>query len=202
MELRIGDPPPREGNGHGREITLTMLSFDHTFRRCGSKAPLKPLINPLEKIGTPIALCTGMSEAKSSAASRLRQWVRSLGVGGVATTVDLSVVLLLVEVMGMDPVYANVPALLGGAAVQFIGCRHLVFQATTGPLRRQLVEFGVVELGTLALNGIGFHLLVTLTLIPYAIARVGVSFLVFNGFSHPLWTLVFRQARAQSTEAD
>jgi putative flippase GtrA len=108
----------------------------------------------------------------------------------------------LIEVMGMDPVHANLPALLAGATVQFVGCRHLVFQATTGPLRRQLAEFGVVELGTLALNAIGFHLLVTITAIPYAVSRVGVSFVVFNGFSHPLWTLVFRQSRAQSTEAD
>ena len=134
-----------------------------------------------------------MRQSSPTPASRVRQWLRSLGVGGFATVVDLAVVLLLVEGFALDPVHANVPALLTGATVQFIGCRHLVFDATTGSLRRQLAEFGIVELGTLALNAIGFHLLVTLTAIPYVIVRVGVSFLVFNGFSHPLWTLVFRQ---------
>lgn len=143
-----------------------------------------------------------MSNHQRSRAARVLLWIRSLGVGGIATLVDLGVVVLLVEVIGLLPVYANLPALFAGAIVQFIGCRHLVFRAASAPVRRQLIEFGVVELGTLALNAIGFHLLVSFTHVPYAVVRVGVSFLVFNAFSHPLWTLVFRQGGAQPTEAE
>jgi len=125
----------------------------------------------------------------------LRRLVASLGVGVVATGVDLLTLFILVEVAGLAPTVANVPALLAGAAVQFLGCRHLVFKARKGSLARQLGGFVVTELGTLALNGIAFHLLVTLTPVPYALARPLGTFLVFVGFSYPLWTRVFRSGR-------
>lgn len=67
-----------------------------------------------------------------------------------------------------------------------------MFGATDGSVRRQLVGFASVELATLALNGVAYHLLVTLTPIPYALARPLGTFLVFAAFSYPLWHRVFR----------
>jgi putative flippase GtrA len=46
---------------------------------------------------------------------------RSAGVGAVATVVDVFLLLCLVELGGVAPALANVPALLGGLAVQFVG---------------------------------------------------------------------------------
>lgn len=126
---------------------------------------------------------------------RLLRLVRSAGVGAAATGADLLVLALLVEVGGLAPTVANVPALLVGAAVQFFGCRHLVFDAADGALGRQIGGFALAEAGTLALNGLAFHLLVTATPVPYALARPLGTFLVFAGFSYPIWHVVFRRGR-------
>lgn len=129
---------------------------------------------------------------------RLLRLLRGAGVGVAATVADLVVLALLVEVATLPPTVANVPALLVGAAVQFAGCRHLVFDAAEGSLRRQLAGFAVAEAGTLALNGLAFHLLVTLTPVPYALARALGTFLVFVGFSYPIWHVVFRVRRGHT----
>jgi len=125
----------------------------------------------------------------------LSQLVRGAGVGVVATIVDLLALVILVEGLGLEPVVANVPALLAGAAVQFVGCRHLVFRASDGALGRQILGFAITEALTLALNGFVFHALTTLSPLPYPLARVAGTFLVFIGFSFPVWRLVFRGAR-------
>ena len=121
----------------------------------------------------------------------LRRFVASLGVGGVATLVDLVALMVLVEAFGLSPDQANVPALLVGVAVQFVGCRHLVFRATDGQLSKQVLGFAGVELATLALNGLLFHALLVLTPLPYPVIRLIGTFLVYVSFSYPLWHLVF-----------
>lgn len=125
----------------------------------------------------------------------LSELVRGAGVGAVATLLDLVVLLFLVEVVGLAPLMANVPALLVGAVAQFIGCRHLVFRATDGALGRQAAGFALTEMATLALNAAAFHLLVAVTAVPYPLARPLGTFLVFVLFSFPVWRLVFRGVR-------
>lgn len=136
----------------------------------------------------------------SRVGARLVRLVRSLGVGAVASVTDWVALAALVEIAGLGPRVANVPALLAGGAVQFFGCRHLVFRAGDGSMRRQLAGFVVVELATLALNGLLFDVLVAMTAIPYALARPLGTFIVFVGFSYPLWHLVFRPQGAKEHE--
>jgi putative flippase GtrA len=124
---------------------------------------------------------------------RLTQLLRGAGIGVLATIVDLAVLLLLVEGAGISPLVANIPALLVGAAVQFVGCRHVVFRSREAKLGQQIVGFAVTEAATLALNGLAFHVLLTLTPVPYPFARPIGTFLVFVLFSFPMWRLVFRQ---------
>ena len=130
--------------------------------------------------------------------ARAYRFVRGAGVGLVATVVDLLALAILVELVGLAPTIANVPALLAGAAVQFLGCRHLVFRAGAGSLRRQLGGFVFAEAATLLMNALAFHLLVTLTPVPYALARPIGTFLVFAGFSYPVWHLVFAERKPQT----
>jgi putative flippase GtrA len=126
--------------------------------------------------------------------------LRGIGVGAVASLVDLVVLVVCVEALEVAPTVANAPALLAGALVQFVGCRHLVFRAHDGALGRQIVAFAATEAATLALNAIAFHLLVTLTPIPYGAARLLGTFVVFAGFSFPIWHRVFRR-RAEGDPA-
>jgi putative flippase GtrA len=111
--------------------------------------------------------------------------------GGAATLVDFGVLTGLVELLHVLPTRANIPSLLAGATIQFVGNRHIVFKAGHLAVRPQLLGFIVVEIGTFALNAVGFHLLVKLTGVPYPIARLLCSFVVFATFSYPLWKRVF-----------
>ena len=113
-------------------------------------------------------------------------------MGALATAVDLLALALLVEVLGVPPAVANVPALLAGAAVQFFGCRHLVFGSGEGSLARHLGGFLLAEMGALILNAIIFHVLIRVTPLPYAFARVGGQAVVYAAFSYPMWSRVFR----------
>lgn len=130
------------------------------------------------------------------------RFLRGSAVGIVATLLDMAVLAVLVEWVHLTPAQANIPALVAGAVVQFVGCRHLVFRATKGSVPRQVLGFAATEAGTLTLNGILFHVLVSLTPVPYPLARMLGTFLVFIGFSYPLWGRVFRPAPAGAAVRD
>ena len=119
--------------------------------------------------------------------------IRAGGVGAAATVVDVVVLAALVEVWGLAPAVAGVPSLLAGGLVQFIGSRRVVFPgAERGRVGAQMASFAVVEAGTLLLNA-GFYALLEGHLgVPYGIARLVGTALVYFGFSYPLWHLVFR----------
>lgn len=125
----------------------------------------------------------------------LLRFVRSAGVGIAASGADFASLFLLVHGLHILPVAANAPSLLVGVVVQFVGARFVVFRKSKTPFKQQLFGFCVTELGTLTLNALVFHALVSFTPIPYMVARLLGSFLVFVGFSFPMWTRVFAPAR-------
>ena len=127
----------------------------------------------------------------------LPSFVRAIALGLVATGADLAVLALLVEGAHLAPSTANVPALLAGLVVQFLGCRAFVFPETARSLGEQARGFLVAEAGTLALNGISFHVLVSATQIPYAAARTLGQLAVFVLISYPAWRRVFGATRAR-----
>jgi putative flippase GtrA len=120
--------------------------------------------------------------------------LRSAGVGLVATIADLLALLLLVQVADLPPAVANVPALLIGIAVQFLGNKLVAFREPSRAWGRQGALFMLVEAGALTLNALLFHMVVTATPVPYAAARVASSSFVYFAYSYPLWGLVFRRS--------
>jgi putative flippase GtrA len=122
----------------------------------------------------------------------MKTLARSALVGIVATGADVVTLLVLVGLVGFAPVQANVPALLLGVAVQYAGNKYFAFEDHSRDHLRQGALFALVEIGTLALNAAGFHLLVTMTPMPYPLVRVVVTLTVYLGFSFPLWRRVFR----------
>lgn len=123
-----------------------------------------------------------------------RRFVQSAGVGAISSFVDFASLFVMVNVFHLPAVGANVPALLLGLVVQFIGARHIVFRDTKVTLKTQLVGFLVTELGSFLLNALLFHAFVAGLHMPYLVARLLGSFLVFVSFSFPMWNLVFRPA--------
>lgn len=123
-------------------------------------------------------------------------FTRSAAVGLAATVLDLLILWVLVDGLGMTAAAANVPALLVGVAAQFAGNKWLAFRDRSPRIVQQGVQFALVEAGALLLNAVGFHLLVTATAMPYLVARMLVSSLVYAGWSYGLWARIFRGGTA------
>ena len=124
-------------------------------------------------------------------------FARSATVGILATIVDLIMLAVLVECVGLSPAWANVPALVAGLAVQFFGNKFFAFGDRSRAYAKQGSQFVLVELGALVLSGLAFHLAVTLLSVPYALARMACGGLVYVSYSYPLWRLIFRAKTSQ-----
>lgn len=125
-------------------------------------------------------------------------FVRSVLVGLVATAVDVGALCVLVHLGGLSPLAANVPALLLGVLLQYLGNKYLAFRDPSPDHLRQGGLFALVEVGTLLLNAAGFHVLVTSTRVPYALARPIVTLAVYCLFSYPLWARIFSGRRERA----
>lgn len=147
----------------------------------------------------------------STRASRIegvKRFFRSSFVGIVATIVDLSVLLLLQNSLHIHEYIAKSVALACGVSTQFFGNRLFAFQAGAGRVGRQLKLFILVEAiafgATVMVYGWLFHRLRTLAqhsvppgkllgiLPPEIAANLLSGFIVYFGFSYPLWKRVFK----------
>jgi putative flippase GtrA len=115
-------------------------------------------------------------------------------VGVVATLTDLSTLFVLVHFAGLSEAAANVPSLLPGLAVMFFGTKYFAFEDRSAAVLRQGGRFLFVEAGAFVLNVGLFHLLVTQLQVPFLLARLSGTALVYLAFSFPLWTFIFRRS--------
>ena len=127
--------------------------------------------------------------------SRIWRFVRNCLTGGIATGVYFAVYFPLYRGAGLQQSVADNAGLVVGAAVQFLGARYFVFRARQGKIHRQLAGFMLAELATLLMNVLLLWL--ARKLLPAKIGQsdllvLATSFLVFAGFSYPIWHLVFR----------
>ncbi len=123
----------------------------------------------------------------------------SAAVGVVATVVDWLVLVAAVWV-GVSERWAIVPAFLAGVVVQFSGNQRFTFRAhlaaSPGVLRRQILRFILVEIGTLAITVIVYNAFREWVGIDYRIARLLSATVVYLGFSLPMWHWVFSKPKA------
>lgn len=133
-----------------------------------------------------------------SKVEKLKTVLRSALAGLAATGSDLATLWLLVSVLHLSPRAANVPALLVGALVNFVGNRRYAFHASAGSAAKQAAGYSAVEAVALALNGLLYE--AALRFFPstaelYWLVRVVASCAVFLCWSYPLWRRVFRVPR-------
>jgi putative flippase GtrA len=119
----------------------------------------------------------------------------SAAVGIAATIVDWLVLVAAVW-GGMSERWAIVPAFLAGVVVQFFGNQRFTFRAhlaaSLGVVRRQVLRFTLVEVGTLVITAIVYNLFREWAGIDYRVARLLSATVVYGGFSLPMWHWVFR----------
>lgn len=118
--------------------------------------------------------------------------LRSAGVGAAATLLDLALLATLTGLLQVDPRIASPIGLLAGVSVQFLGNKVFAFRDRSTRWGPQIAAFAAVEAGALALNALGFDLLVTRSAAPPVLARLLVSASVYFLFCLPLWSRVFR----------
>jgi putative flippase GtrA len=125
----------------------------------------------------------------------LRRLIRSAIAGGLATVVDLAVLMGLVSLAQWTARSASVPALVAGAVAAFVAQKYYAFQAVGGPVVRQATQFALVQVGSAVLTGVFYDLVLGLApafASAYVIVRLVTSNIVWLGFSFPLWHFVFR----------
>jgi putative flippase GtrA len=110
-------------------------------------------------------------------------------VGVAATLADLLALAVLCDVMGLPPRAANVPALVVGVLVQFVGNKLFAFRDRSRAWLAQGARFALVEAGAFALNALVFAVLVGA--LPYLAARLVGTALVYALYSYPLWRRIF-----------
>ncbi|HEX7671894.1 MAG TPA: GtrA family protein [Polyangiaceae bacterium] len=113
----------------------------------------------------------------------LRHQVASL----VATSVDFSLMILLVEVAKVAPSTAALAGAGTGAIVNFAyNRRHTFPRAREGTQVRQAVRYAVVSAASAALNAAGEHVGTRLLGLPYVLTRMAVSLIVGLCWNYPL----------------
>ncbi len=121
-------------------------------------------------------------------------------MGIAATVADLGTLYFLVESGLTSARVANLPSLLAGFCVQFLGNRYWVFRASEPPWLNQLSKFCLVEALSFGLNWLAFEQLITHTSLHYSLARMLSVAAVFFGFSYPLWKRIFHVPPFAETE--
>jgi putative flippase GtrA len=140
-------------------------------------------------------LWTVRKEDVQSKVASLKTVARSGVAGLAATAADLATLAILVELAHWHARTANIPALLVGGIVNFVGNRSYAFHARAGNAAKQAVGYSVVEGVALGLNGLLYE--AALRLIPSAesvfwLVRLLTTSVVFLAWSFPLWRRVFR----------
>lgn len=131
------------------------------------------------------------AHARRTVWQRLALLARSVGVGGVASLIDLAVLTLLASGLGLGPRVASPFALLAGLAVQFVGQKLFAFRDARRAWGSQAFLFALVGVGATLLNLVLFDAAVRFVPAPYVALRVVVQLAVYAGFCLPLWSRLF-----------
>jgi putative flippase GtrA len=121
---------------------------------------------------------------------RHRRWLALIGrhqVGSiVATTVDFTTMILLVELARLSPVLGTALGATAGAVTNFTMGRHWIFAAAGGALAPQAVRYALVSGASAGWNTLGEHVLYDLAGVRYVAARTMVAIVVSLVWNFPL----------------
>ena len=122
--------------------------------------------------------------------------LRSGGAGVLATVAQFGTLWLLVAFGGMDPVRANVPSLVFGSVVMFLGQKYFVFEARAASrLWLETLLYAIVQVVGIALTSWLFKVFLAFSprLEPhYVLVGLVVNNVVWLFYFFPLWHFVFK----------
>lgn len=113
--------------------------------------------------------------------------------GAVATAVDVSVLVLMVQ-HGFAIALAAFCGASAGAVMNFALNKYVAFRDHTPITARQVVRFGLVAVATAALMAAAMHLVAVVIGVPYLLAKLICAVVVFAVWTYPAQRrLVFRR---------
>ena len=141
----------------------------------------------------------GTTPALSTTVTRKKQMVR-VGLSGVlATALDVSALVVLIEVFGVYVTIAAFVAAISGGVANFLVNKFWAFGDRTSIGVRQIATYAFVSLTTGLFVAGAVHIFAVGLGWPYLIAKAIAAALVFVAWSYPAQAkLVFRDARAKS----
>jgi putative flippase GtrA len=101
-----------------------------------------------------------------------------LGIGGTAAVVNISIVLLLVSLMQLQPLVANVFAFLIAFNISYFGHKYFTFSRLHNEKKLSLPHFFLVAISGAAINESLYYLFLKYTTLNYLISLVIVLGLV------------------------
>lgn len=104
----------------------------------------------------------------------------------VATFVDFTVMVTVVEALHISAVKATVAGAACGAFTNFMMARHFTYRVGETAAHTQVARFIFVASTSLALNGTGEYLLHSVLHLQYVVARVIVALIVSNAWNYPM----------------
>jgi putative flippase GtrA len=118
-------------------------------------------------------------------ASMHKRQLLTSGMGGaLATAVDVGALVLQVRRGTPVPVAAFLAATLG-ACVGFTFNKYVAFRDRSAVSAAQLGRFGIVAVATALLMAFAMELVAVKLAVPYVVAKVACSALIFIGWTYP-----------------
>lgn len=114
-----------------------------------------------------------------------KKFIRFSVSGGIATLVDVALLYILTEYVGIWYLISAVFSFMTGSITHFVISRHWVFKDLTKTFWRQYKTFLTIHLGGLSINLIGLFVLVEYFKIYYILAKflvviLGISWTFFG----------------------
>ena len=115
------------------------------------------------------------------------EWLRHHIVSLVATAVDFSTMIGVVELFHASPVLGTVCGAAAGAVTSFILGRIFTYRSRAEPLLGQVLRYGLVSSASLGFNALGEHLILLSVMgSHYVLGRALVAVAVNNVWNYPM----------------
>lgn len=120
------------------------------------------------------------------------------GFGGIAATlVDVAVLILLVEVIGLSIPVSAFLASSAGAAMNFVLNKYIAFRDRSPITIRQLARFGAVAVATALLMALAMKLVAVELGVPYIVAKLLCAVTIFMVWTYPAQRKLVFSAREE-----
>ena len=102
-----------------------------------------------------------------------------------ASLCDYIITIFLVR-LHCDPLFSSITGNVFGGLINFLICRHWVFDARNGSVALQSKKYLLVWTGNLLINAFGLYIFINVLKVPYITAKIITSIVVSFAYNYPI----------------